>query len=237
MYFSFFNLLIRLFQLGHSRIHLDWKLLFKKKKSTGPFELYEWVKSYVSGSLAPTEGVAVYLTYQAIQKELKNQELSKHAQKYLQRLDQKLTLSKMSSESREGGIKIGKRYLKIDQYLISAIRASTLCSAGLINNLCYGNSSIVHGWITAYLEVQADFSVFTHLYVSVNNLLQSAITADCCWSNGCTNDFAKTLSLYGRRSRENYSFLSNEDDLFSYSIIQEIEAMRHETLYSRLFMS
>ena len=49
-------------------------------------------------------------------------------EKYIQRLDRKLTVSKMSSESRNGGIKIGKRYLTIVQYLISAIGASTVCS-------------------------------------------------------------------------------------------------------------
>ena len=78
-------------------------------------------------------------------------------EKYLQQLDHKLTLSKMSSESREGGIKIGKRYLKMFNTLYpqSGLRDSML--SWIDNNLCYGNSSIVHGWITAYLEVEAEF--------------------------------------------------------------------------------
>ena len=111
--FFLFQLVDSAFPTGAFSHSFGLETAFQEKKINKPIELYKWLKSYVSGSLAPTEGVAVYLTYQAIQKELLHQEWSEDTEKYIQRLDQKLTVSKMSSESREGGIKIGKRYLKI----------------------------------------------------------------------------------------------------------------------------
>lgn len=231
-----FQLIDSAFPTGAFSHSFGLETAFQEEKIKGPFELYEWVKSYVSGSLAPMEGVAVYLTYQEIQKELKNQELSNPAQKYLQRLDQKVTLSKMPSESREGGIKIGKRYLKIINTLYpqSGLRHY---ASWIDQYLCYGNSSIVHGWITAYLEIQADFSVFTHLYVSVNNLLQSAIRLNAVGQTDVQMILQKLYPFMIEEAENIIHSCPNEDDLFSYSIIQEIEAMRHETLYSRLFMS
>ena len=143
----------------------------------------------------------------------------------------------MSSESREGGIKIGKRYLKMINTLYPQSGLQDY-ARWIDHNFCYGNSSIIHGWIIAYLEVEADVSVFTHLYVSVNNLLQSALRLTFVGPNGCTTGFAKTLSLcLAEEAAKIIDSCPKEDGLFSYSIIQEIEAMRHETLYSRLFMS
>src|SRR3954468_7980308 len=111
--FFLFQLVDSAFPTGAFSHSFGLETAFQEKKIDKPIELYSWLKSYVSGSLAPTEGVVVYLTYQAIQKELLNQEKSEYTEKYIQRLDRKLTVSRMSSESRNGGIKIGKRYLTI----------------------------------------------------------------------------------------------------------------------------
>ena len=62
---------------------------------------------------------------------------------YLQRLDQKLTLSKMSSESRNGGIKIGKRYLNIVNTLYPQSGLQQYAH-WIDQQLMFGNASIVH---------------------------------------------------------------------------------------------
>ena len=66
-----FQLVDSAFPTGAFSHSFGLETAFQEKKMNGPSELYEWIKSYVSGSLAPTEGAAVYLTYQAIQRELK----------------------------------------------------------------------------------------------------------------------------------------------------------------------
>jgi urease accessory protein len=231
-----FQLVDSAFPTGAFSHSFGLETAFQEKKMNGPSELYEWIKSYVSGSLAPTEGAAVYLTYQVIQRVLKNGGEPKDTKKYLQQLDQRLTLSKMSSESREGGIKIGKRYLKMINTLYpqSGLRDY---ARWIDHNFCYGNSSIVHGWITAYLEVEADVSVFTHLYVSVNHLLQSALRLTFVGQTDVQMILQKLYPFLAEETAKIIDSCPKEDGLFSYSIIQEIEAMRHETLYSRLFMS
>jgi urease accessory protein len=234
--FFLFQLVDSAFPTGAFSHSFGLETAFQEKKINEPFELYGWLKSYVSGNLAPTEGVAVYLTYQAIQKELLNQDQPDYAEKYLQRLDQKLTLSKMASESREGGIKIGKRYLNIVHTLYPQSGLQQYAS-WIDQQLCYGNASIVHGWITAYLEVQADLSVFTHFYASVNNLLQSALRLTAIGQTGAQVILQKLYPFLVEEAKKIIQSCPNEDDLFNYSIIQEIEAMRHEALYSRLFMS
>jgi urease accessory protein len=234
--FFLFQLVDSAFPTGAFSHSFGLETAFQEKKIDKPIELYNWLKSYVSGSLAPTEGVGVYLTYQAMQKELLHQEWSEDTEKYIQRLDRKLTVSKMSSESRNGGIKIGKRYLTIVQSLYP--QSGLQQYVRLIDSkLCYGNAAIVHGWITAYLEVQAELSVFTHLYVSVNNLLQSALRLTVISQTGAQMILQKMYPFLVEEAEKIIQSCPDEDDLFSYSIIQEIQAMRHETLYSRLFMS
>ena len=79
--------------------------------------------------------------------------------------------------------------------------------------------------------------MFTHLYVSVNNLLQSAIRLTVIGQTGAQMILQKLYPFLVEEAEKIIHSCPDEDDLFSYSIIQEIEAMRHETLYSRLFMS
>ena len=97
--FFLFQLVDSAFPTGAFSHSFGLETAFQEEKIDKPIELYNWLKSYVSGSLAPTEGVGVYLTYQAMQKELLHQEWSEDTEKYIQRLDRKLTVSKMSSES------------------------------------------------------------------------------------------------------------------------------------------
>ena len=142
----------------------------------------------------------------------------------------------MSSESRNGGIKIGKRYLATVHTLYP--QSGLIQYSRWINDqLSFGSAAIVHGWITAYLEVQAELSVFTHLYVSVNNLLQSALRLTIIGQTAAQMILQRLYPFLTEETEKIIQSCPNEDDLFTYSIIQEIEAMRHEMLYSRLFMS
>ncbi|AXI10999.1 urease accessory protein UreF [Oceanobacillus zhaokaii] len=234
--FFLFQLVDSAFPTGAFSHSFGLETTFQENKINKPIELYSWLKTYISGSLAPTEGVVVYLIYQAKIKEFLNQEKPEDTEKLIQRLDRKLTVSKISSETRNGGIKIGKRYLSTVHTLYPQSELIQY-SRWIDDQLCFGNAAIVHGWITAYLEVEAELSVFTHLYVSINNLLQSAIRLTVIGQTAAQMILQKLYPLLMEEAERIIQSSPNEDDLFTYSIIQEIEAMRHETLYSRLFMS
>ncbi|WP_165887008.1 urease accessory protein UreF [Scopulibacillus darangshiensis] len=209
---------------------------FKENKLSGPKELYEWLQDYIRGSLIPTEGIAVFVSYQTIQKEIEINALPETVQEDLQRLDQKLTFSKKASESRDGTVKIGKRYLKIVHTLYP--EAGLDQYAGWINErLCYGNPAIVHGWISAYLDIPCDQAIFTHLYTNVNNLLQSALRMAVIGQTDAQLILQRLYPLMDEEAEQIVHSSPGEKDLCNYAIVQETEAMRHETLYSRLFMS
>lgn len=226
--FTIFQLVDSAFPTGAFSHSFGLETAIKEEKINGPSELYNWVKTYISGNLAPSEGSAVFITYQAIKSGLKNHDI--------QRLDQKLTISKASSESRNGGIKIGKRYLKMVNTLYPESGLEDYAK-WISQEWCYGNASIVHGWISAYLGVSLHSAIFTHLYASVNNLLQSAVRLTAVGQTDVQLIMQKLYPLMEEEAKQIIAFSPGEEDLFTYSVMQEMEAMRHESLYSRLFMS
>lgn len=208
----------------------------KENKINTSTDLLKWMESYISANLAVMEGAAVYIAYQLIQTTVQNHEIPETVQKDLQRLDQKLTLRTLASESREGTIKIGRRYLNIVDALYPESGLEQYAD-WIKDGRCYGNPAVVHGWISAYLEVSADIAVFTHLYASVNNLLQSALRMTAAGQTDIQLILKELYPLIMEETEKVIEFSPDEDDLFNYAMAQEIEAMRHETLYSRLFMS
>ena len=85
--FLLFQLVDSAFPTGAFSHSFGLETSFQENKISEPIELYNWLKTYVSGSLAPTEGVAVYLIYQAKIKEFLHQEKTKDIENYIQRLD------------------------------------------------------------------------------------------------------------------------------------------------------
>lgn len=206
---------------------------FKENKLQNADDLFEWMIAYLSGSLAPTEGAAVYMSYHIVQTWLKEQD--KQLDK-IQLLDKKLYLSKIPKESRDGAMKIGKRYLKIVDTLYPNSQLS-LYKEWLSKGDCFGHSAIVHGWISAYLDITCHTALYTYLYNSINNQLQTALRLTAVGQTDVQIILHRLYPIINEKV--DHILITNPtiDDLFSFSIIQEIEAMRHETLYSRLFMS
>lgn len=209
---------------------------YQEGKLTGADDLYKWAYHYIIGNLSPMDGIAVSIIYQTMKNVQENQNLLVDVSRKIQRIDQKLTVSKMSAETREGAIKLGERYLKIV--------ASLYPEAGLQqyknwieNRQCYGNPAVVHGWIAAYLGTEQDVAVFTHLYTSMNNLLQSALRMTIVGQTGVQMTLQRLYPLLIKEAEEIVTGSYTEGNLSSYNILQEIEGMRHETLYSRMFMS
>jgi urease accessory protein len=102
---------------------------------------------------------------------------------------------------------------------------------------CYGNASIVHGWVCAYVKQSVEQAVMSHLYASINSLVQNALRA---MAMGQTQGQKVLTALLPLVEQEAMAIVRNPlapNELASYTLLQEIGAMRHESLYSRLFMS
>lgn len=193
-------------------------------------DLYGWLCSYVTGSLAPMEGVTVYWVHTYIK-----EGIEKHSED-LKGLDHRVTLSRLARESREGGIKVGKRYLRIvlDLYPESEIIRYL---DWIKKNECYGCVSLVHGWVCAYLKQSAQHAVASHLYASINSLIQNALRAMAMGQTQGQKVLTRILPLLEQEAMLIVKNPISPEDLASHTLSQEISAMRHECLYSRLFMS
>ncbi|GAX89862.1 urease accessory protein UreF [Effusibacillus lacus] len=199
-------------------------------------ELKEWLESYITGSLAPMEGAVVFWAYRYAEKVISTHPESELARENLKLLDRRITLSKPARESREGEIKIGKRFLHIVQELYPESGLEQYAS-WIRSEECYGSNAIVHGWICAYLKQTPQAAVLTHLYAGVNSLVQNALRAMAIGQTEGQKVLNGLLQLIGREAERLALNPPAPENLYSNTLAQEIGAMRHEILYSRLFMS
>lgn len=203
-------------------------------------ELEEWLYSYLTGSLAPMEGVGVYWAHRYAE-ELAGCHAERgltgaDAETNLKMLDRRLTLAKLARESREGGIKIGKRYLRVAGELYPEA-ALERYGDWIRRGECYGNACVVHGWICAHLRYLPRDAVASHLYAGVNSLVQNALRAMAIGQTEGQKVLKSLISAVEREAERLVQDPPPPDSMSGHALAQEIGAMRHETLYSRLFMS
>ncbi|MFC4766176.1 urease accessory protein UreF [Effusibacillus consociatus] len=199
-------------------------------------ELSEWLGSYVTGNLAPMEGAAVFWAHWYADRIIADQPEKEVYRKNLRTLDRRLTLSRLSRESREGGVKIGKRYLRIvlDLYPECGLEEY---DNWIRSGESYGNACIVHGWICAHLQQSPENAIASHLYAGVNALIQNALRAMPIGQTEGQKVLKSLLPVIKQEAERIVLAPPAPNRLSSHTIAQEIGAMRHETLYSRLFMS
>ena len=186
-----------------------------------------WLTHYVKGTLSPMEGQGVLLAYQLlVEGDLEG----------LREVDYRLTLSRIARESREGGIKIGKRYLYLLLELYPDFPLKRY-QEEIRQGTCFGNAAIVHGGICAYLKWSLKVSVESFLYMSVNSLVQNAIRVLSIGQTAGQKLLLSLLPLIEEEAREIVAHPVGLEELCNRNFVQEIESMRHERLYSRLFMS
>ncbi|WP_106497490.1 urease accessory protein UreF [Lentibacillus sp. Marseille-P4043] len=232
----FFQLIDSALPTGAFSHSFGLETAYQEGQIKDPDDLYNWAYHYITGVLTPIDGIAISITYQTLKDEITSGQIPEQVKHSMQKLDQKLTMCKMSSESRKGGIKLGKSYLKVINTLYPD--SGLLQYSDWINGkLCYGNPAIVHGWISAYLAVSLELAVFTHLYSSINMLLQSALRMTIVGQTDVQLILQRLYPMLTKSAKEISAGSYSENDLCSYSVVQEVEGMRHETLYSRLFMS
>lgn len=209
---------------------------FQEGKIQTSQDLFDWARTFLKGSLTTTEGYAVWISHQLVEKRMTGSISSEEFKKEILELDHRLFLIKLPKESREGSSKIGKKFLKTARQLYPSSDLDHY-DKWIRKDVCYGNASIVHGWISCYLEIPVEVAIFTYLYASINNQLQTALRLAITGQS----DIQRIL-------KEMYSDLNDETeriiqaspgviDMYSHALTQEVESIRHETLYSRLFMS
>ncbi|WP_338552166.1 urease accessory UreF family protein [Paenibacillus sp. KS-LC4] len=201
-------------------------------------DFLKWMDSYICGTVAPIEGTGVYwsaIWVPAYLQQPEQQEREAIKAKLLD-LSRRMTGTRLARESREGASKIGKRYL----HTVQAVYPESLLgdyAAWIKQERGDANAAIVHGWICGYLQLTPHMAVLSFLYQTVNSMLQNVIRM---WSLGQTDGQKIMTALFPLLEREAAAIAAKPllpEQMYTANVMQEIAAMRHESLYSRLFMS
>lgn len=150
------------------------------------------------------------------------------------RLDAICHTQRAARESREGLHKMGKRLIRLGTSLYPEARLPELEKL-LQQHNGYGTYPTVFAWIAWHLQLDIELAISGYLHTSIQMMVNSALRLMSLGQTDGQLLIRKTvpyaLALWEETKQYDYT------EPFSYGIVQEIYAMQHETLYSRLFMS
>ncbi|WP_256758064.1 urease accessory protein UreF [Cohnella sp. WQ 127256] len=189
------------------------------------------LEAYIVGQLhagwVRLEGLAIKGVYAALDRDRDDL----HS---IVRLDQIIHVQRIAKESREGIQKMGKRLLKLAVAMYPEL-AVTAFERVLVQRGGYCTLPIVFAWICHHLKVDLETTVEGYLYTNITTTVNSALRL---MSIGQTEGQVLIRRLQPI-AHEQWLMVRDlaPDQLHSFTPAHDIRAMKHETLYSRLFMS
>jgi urease accessory protein len=152
----------------------------------------------------------------------------------LWRLDTVMHLARPASETRDGGRKMGKRFCELGRALHPQLNWQTLSQATQ-NGHCIGTFPLVYGWACYELGVPLERAATGFLFTCVNSCLNNATRAMRLGQTQAQSLLAQLLPQIEQAWHE----VEGRDpwEFETATPLSEIAMMRHENLYSRLFMS
>ncbi|HEY0827070.1 MAG TPA: urease accessory protein UreF [Bacilli bacterium] len=187
--------------------------------------LREYVRTMLFHNWASTDGMGIKAVYQYVPDQQWDQ---------LWTIDQLLHVQRASSETRDGVQKMGKRLFQLAQSMYPRLNWMPLQEA-LRSKQCYGAYPIVHGLICYNLQVPLQMAAEGYLYNAVVAAVNSGLRLMSIGQTQVQVLIADLLPLIHTA----WDSVSALDPLELNSSIPaaDIAMMRHEVLYSRLFMS
>ena len=184
-----------------------------------------FARAYLHQALAPTDGAAVGLVHRAV---------GEQAWDPVIRLDRTLTALKLSREPRAASLKTGRALLRA---AVEVFRTATLerYASLVASSEARGNLAVAFGCVTGSAGVTAEVGVLAFLASSVTSLTAVAtrlIPLSATAAQRLVREFQEDIT---RASL--YALARREDQLASSVPAIDIACMRHERLYSRLYMS
>jgi urease accessory protein len=153
---------------------------------------------------------------------------------YAYDIEKLVHIQRLAPESRDGMEKIGKRLLKLAPELFPSLSFRSL-QDDVRSGRCFGSYPLVYGIICRGLRVPLERAAEGYLYATVATCVNAALRLI---SIGQTEAQRLTASLFPAVS-ESWQAVRHMDpaDAYSGMPLAELAMIRHEKLYSRLFMS
>ena len=185
-----------------------------------------WIASMLHHSWAPLDLAAVKAVYRY--------GLAEGDWDRVWALDGKLHASRLARETREGALKMGRRLMALVRAIHPSLPLGPLVRA-VESGDCPGTHPTVHGFVAARLGVPEDEAAEGYLYASVTMAVNAALRLTAL---GQTDAQAVIASLLPELPKAWARVKAlDPESFFSAAPAAELCMMRHEQLYSRLFMS
>ena len=225
MWLSHVQLLDSALPIGAFSHSFGLETLVQSGEIGSPGALREYVETMLFGAWAPCDALGVKAVY-VYTPELRWDELWQ--------LDQALHVQRAAREAREGMHKIGKRLLHLARSMHPTLPWTPLLNA-VKSGRCAGTYPTVYGWITYHLGVPLQPAAEGYLYSCLVACINNAVRLMRIGQTQGQTLVAQMLPTVGAAWQQ----VADNDPLDFHTSVPaaDIAMMRHETLYSRLFMS
>lgn len=149
-------------------------------------------------------------------------------------LEQLCGAMKLAKESREASVNLGRQFIRT----VSPLGADDFLSKWkerIDSKSIKGHYAILYGIHSAAMGVSVHHAVMTYLYASVNGLVQNAVRAVPFGQTTGVQAMYELIGLVTEAAQMVSTF--TEDDIRNNALGIELASMRHEYLFSRLFIS
>lgn len=193
------------------------------QKVTTKQQLQHYIEGQLISSLIPFDGNQIKQLYILLEEQNYDEVLL---------INQLSIAQRLARESREATCKMGKRLLKLGIALFPEANLQRLEQKLQKSNCSY---PIVFAWICYHLHIPLQLCVHGFLYTSIQGYINSGLRLI---SLGQT-DGQYLIHELQQFSAEQWLYHEQQqlNEAYSFSFVQDILAMEHEQLYSRLFMS
>ena len=184
-----------------------------------------WLKSYLTHQFIYSDGFAIRLSYEYIDK--------KDIEKIWE-LDRKITVQNSAKESRDGAKLVGQRMIKtyLELYDIPLLKEY---EKRIKEKKSFGNPSIATAILMNYLEISMEDALAYYMYSTISTLIQNGVRAIPLGQKDGLIIMKEFFEVFEKLVEE-IKKLEFED--FGLTVPGlEISQINHEGLVFRLFMS
>lgn len=193
-------------------------------------ELRAYMDGMLRHSWATSDLMIVLAVYRAANGEYENSQDIQYAYD----IEKLVHYQRIAPESRDGMEKIGRRLLRLAPELFPQVDFMPMKEA-IRSGRCFGSYPLVYGMLCRELHIELDRAAEGYLYTCAATCVNAALRLI---SMGQTEAQRILASLFPAIS-EAWEEVRGSDpsDAYSAMPMAELAMIRHETLYSRLFMS
>ncbi|WOV87440.1 urease accessory protein UreF [Sporosarcina oncorhynchi] len=188
-------------------------------------DLIEFCTTFLYQNLVYGDAILIQEAYAAA----RNQDVVR-----LVELDQICGAIKLAKESRDASINLGKQFIRTVAPLVENLFFDEWKNR-IQSNEVKGHYAISYGIYCAISEVDVHHAVLSYLFASVNGLVQNAVRAVPFGQN----TGVQAVHALSKEVMEAASLVSTltESELRNNALGIELASMKHEYLFSRLFIS